>query len=75
MAAGIRKPVLDKDPPMLGRFPVPILRSSSKPTSMSDLACSRHLSFRWPEVKGRLVRLGLRMSDGPDPRWASAMCL
>ena len=25
--------------------------------------------------EGRLVRLGLRMSGGPDPRWASATCL
>jgi hypothetical protein len=25
--------------------------------------------------EGRLVRLGLRMSGGPDPRWAAATCL
>jgi hypothetical protein len=40
------------------------------------LACSRHLSFRCPELnEGRLVRLGLRMSGGPDPRWAAVTCL
>jgi len=25
--------------------------------------------------EGRLVRLGLRMNSGQDPRWASATCL
>jgi hypothetical protein len=41
-----------------------------------ELACSRHLSFRCPELnEGRLVRLGLRMSGGPDPRWAAMTCL
>jgi hypothetical protein len=60
---------------MLARFLIPILLFSRKPLSMSELACSRHLSFRCPEVKGRLVRLGLRVSDGPDPGWAFATCL
>lgn len=47
-----------------------------KPRSMSASAYSRHLSFRCPELnEGRLVRLGLRMSGGPDPRWAAATCL
>src|SRR5580692_5169075 len=43
---------------------------------VSDSPCSSRLSFRCPELnEGRLVRLGLRISGGPDPRWAAMTCL
>jgi hypothetical protein len=43
MAAGIRKPVLDKDVPMLGRFSIDML-SVGKSSPMSALAWKQQLS-------------------------------
>lgn len=60
-----------------GRFAIdPELTRLSAQDSMSALPCSRHLSFRCPELnEGPLVRLVLRMSDGPGPWWAAVTCL
>ena len=59
MASGIRKPVLDKDLPMLARFPVPICRNLPE-ADLGGVGVGKH----WADYT---VKRGLLTFGPKDP--------